>query len=85
MVLYFTEPNGPQQPEATPSAPSYQQEVPPMYPNEAPPPYTPAAPGRAPMINCRVCQAMITLEGKEHQNVVKCQVCNEATVSQSSR
>ncbi len=33
------------------------------------------------MINCKVCQSMINIEGKTHQHVVKCTVCNEATVS----
>lgn len=31
------------------------------------------------MINCRVCQAMINIEGKQHLHVVKCSVCQEAT------
>lgn len=34
-----------------------------------------------PVINCRVCQSLINLDGKLHQHVVKCTVCNEATVS----
>lgn len=33
------------------------------------------------MITCRVCQSPINVEGKMHQHVVKCGVCNEATVS----
>jgi phosphatidylinositol-4,5-bisphosphate 4-phosphatase len=33
------------------------------------------------MITCRVCQSLINVEGKMHQHVVKCGVCNEATVS----
>ncbi|MBN3286003.1 PP4P1 phosphatase, partial [Polyodon spathula] len=37
--------------------------------------------GSAPMISCRVCQSLISVEGKMHQHVVKCGVCNEATVS----
>ncbi|MBN3285941.1 PP4P2 phosphatase, partial [Polyodon spathula] len=49
---------------------------------ELPPPYTaiasPAA-GGVPVINCRVCQSLINLDGKLHQHVVKCTVCNEAT------
>ncbi|XP_041454679.1 type 1 phosphatidylinositol 4,5-bisphosphate 4-phosphatase-like [Lytechinus variegatus] len=52
---------------------------PPIMPGEDPPPYTPGPPGAMPMINCRVCQAMISLEGKMHQHVVKCSVCLEAT------
>ncbi|KAI2652741.1 Type 2 phosphatidylinositol 4,5-bisphosphate 4-phosphatase [Labeo rohita] len=35
--------------------------------------------GGVPVINCRVCQSLITLDGKLHQHVVKCTVCNEAT------
>lgn len=49
--------------------------------DELPPPYTPSGHGNIPMINCKVCQAMINLEGKLHQHVVKCSSCNEATVS----
>ncbi|XP_002730616.1 type 2 phosphatidylinositol 4,5-bisphosphate 4-phosphatase-like [Saccoglossus kowalevskii] len=52
---------------------------PPILPDEQPPPYTPSPAGGVPMINCRVCQAMINIEGKLHQHVVKCNVCNEAT------
>ncbi|OWK04306.1 hypothetical protein Celaphus_00016444, partial [Cervus elaphus hippelaphus] len=51
---------------------------------ELPPPYTaivsPDA-GGAPVINCRVCQSLISLDGKLHQHVVKCTVCSEATSS----
>ena len=56
---------------------------PPILPGEQPPPYTPATTpqGGVPMINCRVCQSMINLEGRLHQHVVKCGVCHEATVS----
>ncbi|KAH0517623.1 Type 2 phosphatidylinositol 4,5-bisphosphate 4-phosphatase [Microtus ochrogaster] len=49
---------------------------------ELPPPYTAiASPGASgvPVINCRVCQSLINLDGKLHQHVVKCTVCNEAT------
>ncbi|ROK35769.1 Type 2 phosphatidylinositol 4,5-bisphosphate 4-phosphatase [Anabarilius grahami] len=49
---------------------------------ELPPPYTAIASsdaGGVPVINCRVCQSLITLDGKLHQHVVKCTVCNEAT------
>ncbi|XP_067356818.1 type 2 phosphatidylinositol 4,5-bisphosphate 4-phosphatase isoform X2 [Channa argus] len=35
--------------------------------------------GGVPVINCRVCQSLINLDGKLHQHVVKCTVCNEAT------
>ncbi|XP_035678575.1 type 2 phosphatidylinositol 4,5-bisphosphate 4-phosphatase-like isoform X2 [Branchiostoma floridae] len=53
--------------------------VPPILPDEQPPPYTPTADGGIPTINCRVCQAPVSLEGKLHQHVVKCTSCNEAT------
>lgn len=53
--------------------------VPPIGADELPPPYTPAAQGGIPVINCRVCQAMINIEGKQHLHVVKCTVCHEAT------
>ncbi|MBN3279579.1 PP4P2 phosphatase, partial [Polyodon spathula] len=49
---------------------------------ELPPPYTAVASpeaGGVPVINCRVCQSLINLDGKLHQHVVKCTVCNEAT------
>lgn len=55
--------------------------VPPIGPDELPPPYTPNAQGAIPMINCKVCQSLINIEGKTHQHVVKCSICNEATVS----
>ncbi|CAL1544829.1 unnamed protein product [Lymnaea stagnalis] len=51
----------------------------PIGADELPPPYTPTAQGGIPMINCKVCQAIISLEGKQHLFVVKCSVCNEAT------
>ncbi|KAM8885004.1 type 2 phosphatidylinositol 4,5-bisphosphate 4-phosphatase isoform 2-T2 [Synchiropus picturatus] len=35
--------------------------------------------GGVPVITCRVCQSLINLDGKLHQHVVKCTVCNEAT------
>ncbi|XP_023776556.1 type 2 phosphatidylinositol 4,5-bisphosphate 4-phosphatase isoform X2 [Cyanistes caeruleus] len=50
--------------------------------SELPPPYTAIASPDAsgvPVINCRVCQSLINLDGKLHQHVVKCTVCNEAT------
>ncbi|RXN00394.1 Type II phosphatidylinositol 4,5-bisphosphate 4-phosphatase [Acipenser ruthenus] len=50
---------------------------------ELPPPYTAIASpeaGGVPVINCRVCQSLINLDGKLHQHVVKCTVCNEATI-----
>ncbi|XP_033025508.1 type 1 phosphatidylinositol 4,5-bisphosphate 4-phosphatase [Lacerta agilis] len=53
-----------------------------VLPGEDPPPYSPMASpesGSAPMITCRVCQSPINVEGKMHQHVVKCSVCNEAT------
>ncbi|XP_067117677.1 type I phosphatidylinositol 4,5-bisphosphate 4-phosphatase-A-like [Osmerus mordax] len=49
---------------------------------EPPPPYSPqGSPGSAsgPVISCRVCQGAISVEGKAHQHVIKCGVCNEAT------
>ena len=55
--------------------------VPPIGPDELPPPYTPSSHGGGPLINCKVCQSLINIEGKTHQHVVKCNVCNEATVS----
>ncbi|XP_064876187.1 type 2 phosphatidylinositol 4,5-bisphosphate 4-phosphatase isoform X1 [Oncorhynchus nerka] len=65
----------------TPSEPpSYLQDTSPRA--ELPPPYTAIAspdPGGVPVINCRVCQSLINLDGKLHQHVVKCTVCNEAT------
>ncbi|EDL98470.1 transmembrane protein 55A, isoform CRA_c [Rattus norvegicus] len=64
----------------TPTAPPYLQESSPRA--ELPPPYTAiASPGTSgiPVINCRVCQSLINLDGKLHQHVVKCTVCNEAT------
>lgn len=50
---------------------------------EDPPPYSPLTSpesGSAPVISCRVCQNTISVEGKIHQHVVKCAICNEATV-----
>lgn len=50
---------------------------------EDPPPYSPLTSpesGSAPVITCRVCQNTISVEGKIHQHVVKCAICNEATV-----
>ncbi|RXN22265.1 type 2 phosphatidylinositol 4,5-bisphosphate 4-phosphatase [Labeo rohita] len=64
----------------TPTAPPYLQDPSPRA--ELPPPYTAIASpdaGGVPVINCRVCQSLITLDGKLHQHVVKCTVCNEAT------
>ncbi|XP_041377154.1 type 2 phosphatidylinositol 4,5-bisphosphate 4-phosphatase-like [Gigantopelta aegis] len=60
---------------------SSQQEVtiPPIGPDELPPPYTATPQGGLPMINCKICQAMINIEGKTHLHVVKCSVCHEAT------
>ncbi|KAB1258038.1 Type 2 phosphatidylinositol 4; 5-bisphosphate 4-phosphatase [Camelus dromedarius] len=53
-----------------------------LFSAELPPPYTAIASPDAsgiPVINCRVCQSLINLDGKLHQHVVKCTVCNEAT------
>ncbi|XP_063041429.1 type 2 phosphatidylinositol 4,5-bisphosphate 4-phosphatase isoform X1 [Engraulis encrasicolus] len=64
----------------SPTAPPYLQESSPRA--ELPPPYTAIASpdaGGVPVINCRVCQSLINLDGKLHQHVVKCTVCNEAT------
>ncbi|KAM5211258.1 type 2 phosphatidylinositol 4,5-bisphosphate 4-phosphatase isoform 1-T1 [Hipposideros larvatus] len=64
----------------TPTAPPYLPESSPGA--ELPPPYTAIASPDAsgiPVINCRVCQSLINLDGKLHQHVVKCTVCNEAT------
>ncbi|XP_042701074.2 type 2 phosphatidylinositol 4,5-bisphosphate 4-phosphatase isoform X3 [Chrysemys picta bellii] len=64
----------------TPTAPPYLPESSPRA--ELPPPYTAIASPDAsgvPVINCRVCQSLINLDGKLHQHVVKCTVCNEAT------
>ncbi|CAG5120741.1 unnamed protein product [Candidula unifasciata] len=47
--------------------------------HELPPPYTPSAHGNIPVINCKVCQAVICLEGRQHSYVVKCSLCGEAT------
>ncbi|KTF88527.1 hypothetical protein cypCar_00004533 [Cyprinus carpio] len=55
---------------------------PPVLMGENPPPYSPLTSpesGSAPVISCRVCQSLISVEGKIHQHVVKCGVCNEAT------
>ncbi|XP_031650862.1 type 2 phosphatidylinositol 4,5-bisphosphate 4-phosphatase isoform X1 [Oncorhynchus kisutch] len=60
--------------------PAYLQDTSPRA--ELPPPYTAIAspdPGGVPVINCRVCQSLINLDGKLQQHVVKCTVCNEAT------
>ncbi|KAM9424979.1 type I phosphatidylinositol 4,5-bisphosphate 4-phosphatase-A-like [Pholidichthys leucotaenia] len=49
---------------------------------EPPPPYSPQGSpdsSSAPFISCRVCQSSISVEGKMHQHVVKCGICNEAT------
>lgn len=54
-----------------------------VAPGEPPPPYSPQGSpdsSSAPVISCRVCQTSISVEGKTHQHVVKCNICNEATV-----
>ena len=71
-MLFFAEPISSTQQEVT---------VPPIGPDELPPPYTATPQGGLPMINCKLCQAMINIEGKTHLHVVKCSVCHEATVS----
>uniref|UniRef100_A0A673GNP6 Phosphatidylinositol-4,5-bisphosphate 4-phosphatase n=2 Tax=Sinocyclocheilus rhinocerous TaxID=307959 RepID=A0A673GNP6_9TELE len=72
----YRPPSKPQNFPAFPSAP------PASMLGEAPPPYSPLGSpesGSAPVISCRVCQSLISVEGKIHQHVVKCGVCNEAT------
>ena len=32
-----------------------------------------------PMVSCKVCQSMVNIEGKTHDHIIKCTVCNEAT------
>lgn len=67
-----------------PAFPPFPEGHPAVLPGEDPPPYSPLTSpdsGSAPMITCRVCQSLINVEGKMHQHVVKCGVCNEATVS----
>lgn len=68
--------------------PAFPSAPPALMLGEAPPPYSPLGSpesGSAPVISCRVCQSLISVEGKIHQHVVKCGVCNEATVSQQAR
>ncbi|XP_017292949.1 type I phosphatidylinositol 4,5-bisphosphate 4-phosphatase-A [Kryptolebias marmoratus] len=58
-----------------------------VEPGEPPPPYSPQGSpdsGSAPVISCRVCQSTISVEGKTHQHVVKCSICNEATPIQNA-
>ncbi|TMS02384.1 Type I phosphatidylinositol 4,5-bisphosphate 4-phosphatase-B [Larimichthys crocea] len=53
-----------------------------LVPGDPPPPYSPQGSpdsSSAPVISCRVCQSAISVEGKTHQHVVKCGICNEAT------
>lgn len=47
--------------------------------DEVPPTSYTTVAGGAPMVTCRVCQAMIDISGKREQHVVKCFNCNEAT------
>ncbi|XP_059914239.1 type I phosphatidylinositol 4,5-bisphosphate 4-phosphatase-A [Gadus macrocephalus] len=70
----------PNKPQSFPPFPSPSQ--PSVLLGEDPPPYSPLTSpesGSAPVISCRVCQSLISVEGKIHQHVVKCGVCNEAT------
>ncbi|XP_041697202.1 type I phosphatidylinositol 4,5-bisphosphate 4-phosphatase-A-like [Coregonus clupeaformis] len=70
----------PDKPQSFPPFPSPTQ--PSVLLGEDPPPYSPLTSpesGSAPVISCRVCQSLISVEGKLHQHVVKCGVCNEAT------
>uniref|UniRef100_A0A3B4XJB7 Phosphatidylinositol-4,5-bisphosphate 4-phosphatase n=1 Tax=Seriola lalandi dorsalis TaxID=1841481 RepID=A0A3B4XJB7_SERLL len=72
--------SGPNSGNVTPTAPPYLQDSSPRA--ELPPPYTAIASpdaGGVPVINCRVCESLINLDGKLHQHVVKCTVCNEAS------
>lgn len=74
-VVFFPLPSG-FPPFPSPTQPS-------VLLGEDPPPYSPLTSpesGSAPVISCRVCQSLISVEGKIHQHVVKCGVCNEATV-----
>jgi len=48
---------------------------------EMPRPYIPTGASGVASVTCKVCRAMINLEGKASQLVVKCISCNEATVS----
>ncbi|XP_041095543.1 type 1 phosphatidylinositol 4,5-bisphosphate 4-phosphatase-like [Polyodon spathula] len=69
-------------PSKPPGFPEFPSSQPSVLPGEDPPPYSPMTSpesGSAPMISCRVCQSLINVEGKMHQHVVKCGVCNEAT------
>ena len=62
-------------PPLTPGTP------PPAY-SEMPPPYAPPmSMNTEPSVICRVCQQLIYIRGREHQRVVKCGNCQEATVS----
>ncbi|XP_041738252.1 type I phosphatidylinositol 4,5-bisphosphate 4-phosphatase-B [Coregonus clupeaformis] len=68
-------------PQSFPPFPS-PSDPPPVLLGEAPPPYSPlGSPDSvsSPIISCRVCQSAISVEGKTHQHVVKCVICNEAT------
>ncbi|XP_069797217.1 type 1 phosphatidylinositol 4,5-bisphosphate 4-phosphatase-like isoform X2 [Narcine bancroftii] len=65
-----------------PDYPETPSPAPAVLPGEDLPPYSPTTSpesGSSPMINCRVCQSLINVEGKMQQHVVKCGVCNEAT------
>lgn len=67
-----------------PDFPAFPSAPPASMLGEDPPPYSPLGSpesSSAPVISCRVCQSFISVEGKIHQHVVKCGVCNEATVS----
>ena len=48
--------------------------------DELPPAYVPSGASGVASIRCKVCQAMINLEGSVSQIVIKCSSCNEATV-----
>uniref|UniRef100_A0A8D2ZFS7 Phosphatidylinositol-4,5-bisphosphate 4-phosphatase n=1 Tax=Scophthalmus maximus TaxID=52904 RepID=A0A8D2ZFS7_SCOMX len=70
----------PSKPQSLPPFPSL------VAPADPPPPYSPQGSpdsGSAPVISCRVCQSAISVEGKTHQHVVKCAICNEATVNRT--
>lgn len=58
-----------------------EHQIPPIGPDELPPAYAPSLQNGAPMVTCRVCQAMIDITEKRDQHVVKCTQCLEATVT----
>lgn len=61
------------------NGPDDQATVSPIGPAEVPPSFQQPQ-GGVPMVTCRVCQAMIDISSKREQHVVKCHICQEATV-----